>query len=147
MTLIWVQLTCEVEGRPFVPEQVPRTTSVARANASAALSRSQAAAQRDEHAQPQSAFSQQQQQPSQADKPPSRGQNEAFFARRGDENAKRPAYFSSFLFSSHHLSDISERKKIDRDVPPSQGGRYAGFGSAPSGFFLFSSLFLCFSTW
>ena len=37
-----------------------------------------------------------------------KAQNESFFARLGNENATRPA-----------------------DVPPSQGGKYAGFGSEP----------------
>ena len=39
---------------------------------------------------------------------PRKQQNEAYFAKLGGENASRPA-----------------------DLPPSQGGKYAGFGSAP----------------
>lgn len=38
-----------------------------------------------------------------------KAQNEAYFARKGNENNSRPA-----------------------DLPPSQGGKYAGFGSAPA---------------
>lgn len=40
--------------------------------------------------------------------PSQKARNEAYFAAKGNENASRPA-----------------------DLPPSQGGKYAGFGSAP----------------
>ena len=42
--------------------------------------------------------------------PSKKTQNESFFARMGAENAQRPA-----------------------ELPPSQGGKYAGFGSEPAG--------------
>ncbi len=101
------RLRAKVEGKDYVPGQKTASTS-ARVSATATT----APSGRDQMGKRTSAPPLRSSSPasSTGDAPPSsrKAQNETYFAKLGNKNASRPA-----------------------DLPPSQGGKYAGFGSEP----------------
>lgn len=109
------RLTCKIEARDFVPSAKPkpdRPKKLAAASTPQSLSSNPASRSQTPLGRTRTADSLH---ASRAASPAlgtaslgKKAQNEAYFARMGQENASRP-----------------------EDVPPNQGGKYAGFGSDP----------------
>ena len=106
------RLTAKVEGKEYVPAPKNVSASVGPKGTSAAGPRSTTSLGRDQRRKGVSGSPIRSSSPASskgASAPTSRkAQNETYFAKLGSENESRPA-----------------------DLPPSQGGKYAGFGSEP----------------
>lgn len=107
------RLTAKVEGRDYVSGERPRTTvgeSASGRGTPVGMGGTGPSASRGQSPAPRSLQGGLGAPPSSAGGRPSKAQNEAYFAKMGEANASRPD-----------------------DLPPSQGGKFAGFGSAPVG--------------
>ena len=106
------RLTAKAEGKEYVPGPKTGSASVASTGISKAKSRSTAPPGGDQKEQGQADAPASYSSPDSSigNSAPSskKAQNETYFAKLGNKNASRPA-----------------------DLPPSQGGKFAGFGSAP----------------
>lgn len=104
------RLTARVEGKEYVPAPKKTSVSVGSKGTSAAEPRSNISIERDKRGNGMSGSPLRSSSPASsvgASGPTSKkAQNETYFAKLGSENASRPA-----------------------DLPPSKGGKYAGFGS------------------
>lgn len=107
------RLTAKVEGKKYVSTPKPVPTSVGPKGTSTSEPRSTTSVAHDQRGKGMSGSPLRSSSPASsigAGAPSSRKtQNETYFAKLGNENASRSA-----------------------DIPPSQGGKYAGFGSEPS---------------